>query len=288
MNYVFSILILIAVYSLLSVSLDLIMGHGGMFHMGHGGFFAVGAYAGALLATSLNLPFFLEILLAGVVAAVFGMIIGFPSIRLKGDYITFCSYGFAVVIYTVANNWMDVTNGPIGISGIMRPEIFGISFASLPMYLLICVVICAVCFFIIYRILNSPYGKSIQATREDEIATYACGVNVASLRVQIFCIGAFFAGVAGVMYIHYMMLCDPTGFKVATSSLLVSMVIIGGMGSMKGAIAGAVLVIGVPELLGLLGLPSNYTEQIQNILYSLLLIIIIIKRPQGLFGKLKC
>lgn len=108
-------------------------GPAAMFHMGHGGFFAVGAYAGALLATSLNLPFFLELLLAGAVAAVFGMIIGFPSIRLKGDYITFCSYGFAVVIYTVANNWMDVTNGPIGISGLMRPEIFGISFASLPM-----------------------------------------------------------------------------------------------------------------------------------------------------------
>ena len=287
MNYVFSIFILIAVYSLLSVSLDLIMGHGGMFHMGHGGFFAVGAYAGALLTTALNLPFFIELLLAGVIAAVFGMLIGFPAIRLKGDYITFCSYGFAVVIYTVVNNWMEVTNGPIGISGLRRPELFGISFSSLPMYLLLCVVICAVCFVIVYRIIHSPYGQSIQATREDEIATYACGVNVASLRVQVFCIGAFFAGIAGVLYIHYMMLCDPTGFKVATSSLLVSMVIIGGMGSMKGAIAGAALVIGVPELLGLLGLPSAYTEQLQNILYSLLLIVIILKRPQGLFGKLK-
>lgn len=287
MNYLYSILILIVVYCLLSAGLNLIMGNGGMFHMGHGGFFAVGAYASAIITTSLQLPFLVEMLLAGLVAAVIGLILGIPSIRLKGDYITFCTYGFAVVVYTICNNWIEVTNGPVGISGIMRPSIFGFSFSSLWIYLILCVVICGFFLFLLHRIVNSPYGRSIEAIREDEAGAYASGIDVASVRVQIFCIGAFLAGVAGVLYVHYMQLCDPTSFKVATSSLLVSMVIIGGLGSIKGSIVGAIIVIGVPELLGMLGIQGAYTEQLQNILYSLLLIVIIIYRPQGLFGKLK-
>ncbi len=287
MNYLFSVLILISVYILLSAGLNLIMGNGGIFHMGHGGFFAVGSYISALIAVNLHLPFLAELLIAGIGASLFGFLLGFPAIRLKGDYITFVTYGFAVVAYTVSNNWMAVTNGPVGISGVMRPVIFGISFQPTWRYFLLCIVIVSFFLWLVRRVTNSPYGMSIESIREDEAAAYACGINVASMKLQIFCIGAFLAGVAGTLYVHYMMICDPTGFKVATSSLLVSMVIIGGLGTVKGSIAGALIVVGLPEMLGFLGIKSVYTEQIQNILYSLLLIIIISSRPQGIFGKLK-
>lgn len=287
MNYLYSVLILVTIYALLSVGLNIIMGNGGMFHMGHGGLFAVGAYVSAIIATQLHLPFLCELLVAGSAAAIFGVLLGLPAIRLKGDYITFVTYGFAVVAYTVCNNWMAVTNGPIGITGVSRPTILGISFSKTWAYLVLCIVIVAFFIWIVRRITDSPYGMSIEALREDEAAAYASGINVASMRVQIFCFGAFLAGVAGTLYVHYMMICDPTGFKIATSSLLVSMVIIGGLGSIKGSVVGAILVMGLPELLGFLGINNMYTEQIQNILYSILLVIIISIRPQGIFGKLK-
>lgn len=287
MNYLYSILILVTIYVLLSAGLNLIMGNGGMFHMGHGGLFAVGAYVSAIIATQLHLPFFAELLIAGLAAAAFGLLLGLPAIRLKGDYITFVTYGFAVVAYTVSNNWMAVTNGPIGITGVMRPVILGVSFSKTWAYLLLCVAIVAVCLLMLRKITKSPYGTSIEAIREDELAAYASGINVAFVKVQVFCLGAFLAGVAGTLYVHYMMICDPTGFKIATSSLLVSMVIIGGLGSIKGSVVGTIVVIGVPELLGFLGIDSSYTEQIQNILYSVVLVIIISVRPQGIFGKLK-
>lgn len=287
MNYLYSVLILVTIYALLSVGLNIIMGNGGMFHMGHGGLFAVGAYVSAIIATQLHIPFLLELLIAGSAAAIFGALLGLPSIRLKGDYITFVTYGFAVVAYTVCNNWMAVTNGPIGITGVSRPTILGINFSKTWAYLGLCIVIVAFFIWLVRRITDSPYGMSIEAIREDEAAAYASGINVASMRVQIFCLGSFLAGIAGTLYVHYMMICDPTGFKVATSSLLVSMVIIGGLGSIKGSIVGAILVMGLPELLGFLGINNMYTEQIQNILYSILLVVIISIRPQGIFGKLK-
>ena len=288
MNYILSVIILIIIYSLLSAGLNLIMGFGGIFNMGHGGFFAVGAYAGALIYTHLQMPFFAELLLAGLIAALFGLLLSLTAIRLKGDYITFSTFGFAIVIHTIANNWVAVTNGPVGIAGLMRPVIFGIPLNSLWRYMILCLVICAACLLIIYRIVRSPYGESIEAMREDETAAYASGIDVVAVRVQIFCTGAFFAGIAGVLFIHYLMLCDPTSFTFSTSSLLVCMVIIGGMGSIKGSIAGVVLVIGLPQILSFVGLPGAYArEQAQNIIYSLVLILIVITRPQGMFGKLK-
>jgi branched-chain amino acid transport system permease protein len=287
MNYLLNIAIVVVIYFILSASLNLILGYGGMFHMGHGAFFAIGAYAGALIAVHLGLPFLVEMLMGGLVAGIFGLVIGFPSIRLKGDYLSFCSFGFAVVVYTVIQNWVSVTNGPIGISGVLRPHILGIDFSSMPAYLVLSVIVCIICFFLMKRITDSPYGKSIEAVREDELAANSCGRNVAALRVQIFCLGAFFAGIAGVLYVHYMTIADPSGFTTNTSFILVSMVIIGGMGSTLGSILGAITVILLPQLLLLIGIPGFYSDQVQNIIYSLVLIIIVNKRPQGIFGKLK-
>lgn len=288
MDYVISVAILCGIYIILCSSLNLIMGYGGMFNMGQGAFYGIGAYVSALISVNLGLPFLTEILIAGAVAALFGLLIGFPSIRLRGDYLTFCTYGFAVVFYTIMNNWTSVTNGPSGISGVTRnPEIFGVSLSTPLSYLILVVIVCALSIFVFWRISNSPYGKSIEAIREDEHAALACGRNVSSIRVTVFCVGAFFSGIAGVLYAHYTGIVDPSAFSTTTSTLLVSMVIIGGLGSIKGAAVGALLITIIPEIMRFVGLSSTYSKQITNIIYSVLLIVIIYKRPKGLLGKLE-
>ena len=287
MNYVFSLAINIAFYCVLCASLNIILGYGGMFHMGHGGFYAIGAYSAAIIAVNLGLPFFLELIIAGLASAVFGIVIGFPSIRLKGDYIAFCTFAFGMVIFNLAGNWMSVTNGPNGIVGIERPVIFNISFSSVGMYFILTTVVTVASIWIMRRIIAAPYGKTIEALREDEIAAASCGKNVSRIRVEVFCVGAFFAGIAGCLFAHYMRIVDPTSFQTTTSFLAVSMVIVGGMASFFGPIVGAVLITIIPEILKFIGLPGFYAAQLQYIIYSLILLVIIIKRPQGLVGKLK-
>lgn len=255
--------------------------------MGHGGFFAIGAYAAAIISVNLGLPFFLELIIAGLISAAFGVIIGFPSIRLKGDYIAFCTFAFGMVIFNVASNWISVTNGPNGIVGIQRPVIFNISFNSVGMYFVLTAFITVLSLWIMRRIIKAPYGKIIEAIREDDIATESSGKNVARTRVEVFCVGAFFAGVAGCLFAHYMRIVEPMSFQTTTSFLAVSMVIIGGMASFWGPVLGAVLINVIPEILKFIGIPGFYAAQLQNIIYSLVLLIIIIKRPQGLVGKLK-
>ena len=139
MIYLYGILTLCGIYAILCLSLNLILGYNGMFHLGHGAFYAIGAYASALIYTHLGLPFFIELILAGVVAMIFGFIIGYPCIKLKGDYLSFATFGFAVATYTVVNNWLEVTKGPIGITGIRFPVILGVDFQ---MHFIICCLCC--------------------------------------------------------------------------------------------------------------------------------------------------
>lgn len=294
-EFFLSILIQLGYFIILSSSLNLIMGYGGMFNIGQGAFFAVGSYVSALVATRIGLPLIVEIIIACTASALLGLIVGIPSIRLKGDYLSFLTYGCAVTVHTIAKQWVPITKGDTGISGIPKIVLFrfgnlgGIRLTQSWMMLVFTLITVLISLFIIGRITNSPYGKSVESIREDEIAALACGRNVARIRVTIFTVGAIFAGVAGVIYSHYMGVVDPTGFTTTVSFNLVSMVLIGGLGSFQGAISGAVILATMPELLRLInsisgmGLPI---EHIKNIIFSVLLIIIILKRPQGLFGKL--
>jgi branched-chain amino acid transport system permease protein len=287
MNYVYHVMILCGIYIILVTSLNLIMGYGGMFNVGQVAFYGIGAYAGALLSVHAHLPFLLELVLSALITTSFVIVIAMPAIRLKGDYLAFSTYALGVVAYTVFNNWLSVTRGPMGIPGVRRPSIFSISFATLPMYLLLVAVIVAITLFVFYRITNSPYGKSIEAIREDEIAAAAAGKNTSLIKVTVFCVGAFFTGIAGNLYVHYIGIADPTGFTTTESFLLMAMVILGGSASIKGSIAGAVTLVIIPELLRFVGIPSFYAQQLRSIIYGVVLVVIIIVRPQGIFGKLR-
>lgn len=287
MEFVLNILVMSGIYAILCLSLNLIMGYGGMFHLGHGAFFAVGAYVAALISLRLGWPFLVEMLAAALVTTLFGLIISYPSIRLKGDYLSFMTFGFAVVIYAVVNNWSDVTGGPVGLPNIPAPNLFGLKIKGDPAHLALVMVSLLITWFIIRRIVTAPYGRTIESMREDEVAATASGRNVNTLRITVFCVGAFFAGIAGVLYVHYIGIADPTGFTTTVSFTIVSMTLIGGAGSLTGPIAGAFLIVIIPDVLRWIGLPGLYAEQLKNIAFSVVLIIIMMSRPQGLLGKLK-
>lgn len=287
MDFVLNILVMSGIYAILCLSLNLIMGYGGMFHLGHGAFFAIGAYVAALISLHLGWPFLVEMLVAALVTTLFGLIISYPSIRLKGDYLSFMTFGFAVVIYAVVNNWLDVTGGPIGLPNVPAPDLFGLKIKGDFAHLALVMVSLMITWFIIRRIVTAPFGRTIESMREDEVAATASGRNVNFLRITVFCVGAFFAGIAGVLYVHYIGIADPTGFTTTVSFTIVSMTLIGGAGSLTGPIAGAFLIVIIPDVLRWIGLPGLYAEQIKNIIFSVVLIIIMMTRPQGLLGKLK-
>jgi len=284
MDFVLHVLIMCGIYMILCLSLNLMIGFGGLFNVGHGAFYGIGAYVGALVMIHWKLPFPLELLMSALVAGFFGIVLGFPSLRLKGDYLALSTFGFAVAIYTVFLNWLPVTRGPMGIPGVLRPKILFLRFDSLSAYLVLVASIVAITAFVLHRIVDSPFGKSLMAIREDETAALAAGKNVSLIKVLVFSVGAFFAGIAGNLYVHYVSLADPSGFTTDESFLIFSMVVFGGMASLRGSVLSAFVLVLFPEVLRFIGIPSFYAAQIRRMLFGFLLMLVILKRPQGLLG----
>lgn len=283
--YFENLFILGSIFSILSVSLNLSMGWTGLFNLGHAAFFAIGAYVSALLTLSIGMPFWVAILAAGLFAAVFGYLVSIPARKLRGDYLALGTLGFAFIVEAVLKNWTDVTRGPLGIPGIPKPELFGFVFSGLESYLLLTVAVLAITVFIIHRTVNSPFGRVLKSIREDETAAQTLGKDTLRYKSLALTISAFFAGMAGSLYAHYITFIDPTSFSFPVLILLLSMVVIGGTASIRGSIAGAFLLILLPEPLRFIGLPPNLIGSGRQMIYAALLLIILLKRPSGLFGE---
>jgi len=283
--YFENLVILGSIFSILSVSLNLTMGYTGLFNLGHAAFFAIGAYVSALLALGFGIPFWIALAMAAIVSAFFGFLLGFPTLKLRGDYLALGTLGFAFIVEAILKNWTDVTRGPLGLPGIPRPELFGISFLSLDLYLILSLIFLAITIIITHRIVNSPFGRVLKAIREDEIAAQTLGKNVFRYKIIVLTVSAFFAGIAGSLYAHYITFIDPTSFSLPLLILLLSAVIIGGMASIRGSVVGAFLLILLPEPLRFIGLPSSIVGAGRQIIYAVLLLGILLKRPQGLFGE---
>jgi branched-chain amino acid transport system permease protein len=287
MNVVFHLLIMSGIYIILALSLNLLLGYAGLFSVGHGAFYGIGAYAGAILATKLGFPFWGEILAAACIAGLCGFVIGFPTLRLRGDYLALATFGFAVIIYSVFNNWYDLTRGPLGIRGIPKVVLFSIPLISLWSYTILVVFFVLLTLFCLRRLTRSAFGKVLEAIREDDVAAMAIGKNIAKFKVLAFVIAAFFAGIAGVLYAHYVTFIDPSSFLIQESFLIFSMVIFGGMGSLGGSILGAAILVILPEALRFLGLPSAVAANLRQMIFGGLIVFIINWRPEGLLGKSK-
>lgn len=285
MEYFIHILIITGIYIILTLSLNLIVGYTGLPALGHAAFSCVGAYASSLLAFNYGVSPWLGLLVGAITAGILGIIIGFPSIRLKGDYLALATFGFAVIVYSIAKNWVDLTRGPMGLPGIPRFSLFRVQLSETWQYLIITVVFVLITYFVIQRITNSPFGRILTGIREDEIATQAMGKDINKHKLLVFIIGAFFAGIAGSLYAHYITFIDPSSFTVMESITILLMVVFGGMGSLCGSFLGAAILVIFPEMLRFLGMPSSIAAPLRQMIYGLLLIVLMLWRPQGILGR---
>jgi branched-chain amino acid transport system permease protein len=284
-EYLLHILILIGIYIILSVSLNLIAGYTGLLSIAHAAFYGVGAYVAALMALKLHSPFIVNVICAIILSCLIGASIGLPSLRVRGDYFVIATFAFQVITFSIVNNWVSFTGGPMGLPGIPQPMFFGLKISSRLGFLVLVGFFCVITLFVTRRIVQSPFGRALKAIREDEIFVQAAGKNVATYKLLVFAIGAGMAALAGVMYAHYITFIDPTSFTVMESILIISIVIIGGAGSLWGPIVGAVVLVVLPELLRFVGLPSLVAANVRQILYGGLLVVFMMWRPQGFLGE---
>ncbi len=285
MEYLLHILVISGIYVILTLSLNLIVGFTGLPSMGHAAFSCIGAYTSSLLALNMGLSPWIGLLVGACVAALSGILIGYPSVRLKGDYLALTTFGLGVIIYSIAKNWVSLTRGPMGLPGIPGFSIFGFQLSEIWSYLLLVLVFVMITIFVIRRVVNSPFGRILRSIREDEVASEALGKNTTKYKLLVFIIGAFFAGIAGSLYAHYITFIDPSSFTVMESITILLMVIFGGMGSISGSVVGALILVVFPELLRFVGMPSSIAAPMRQMIYGLLLIVLMLKRPQGIMGK---
>jgi len=285
MEYFIHILIIAGIYIILTLSLNLIVGYTGLPALGHMAFACVGAYTSSLLALNYGISPWIGLVIGACLASLLGLIIGIPSIRLKGDYLAIATFGFGVIVYSISKNWVDLTRGPMGLPGIPKFNLFGFELQPVWSYLILVAIFVAMTGFAINRIVNSPFGRILRSIRDDEIASLSIGTDVNKYKLIVFVIGAFFAGIAGSLYAHYITFIDPSSFTVMESIAVLLMVVFGGMGSIKGSFVGALVLVIFPEMLRFLGMPSSIAAPLRQMIYGLLLIVLMLKRPQGIIGE---
>jgi len=287
MEYLIHILIITGIYIILTLSLNLIVGFTGLAVLGHIAFAAIGAYTSSLLALHFGLSPWIGVLVGAILASFIGIIIGFPSLRLKEDYLALATFGLGIIVYSIAKNWVSLTRGPMGLPGIPAFSVFGYEISSGWSYLILVSAFVFLTYLAIRNITHSPFGRVLQGIREDEIATLAMGKDVNKYKLIVFIVGAFFAGIAGSLYAHYITFIDPSSFTPMESIAVLLMVVFGGMASLKGSFIGASILVIFPEILRFLGMPSSVAAPLRQMIYGLLLAILMILRPQGLLGRFR-
>lgn len=283
--YLVHIAIIIVIYIILAISLNLALGYTGLLNLGHIALFGIGSYTSALL-TLAGFPFILSLITAGLLASICGFILAKLTSRLKGDYLALATLIFGFVIYSIFLNWVSVTRGPLGIPGIPRPSIFGWYIQDNGTYLIFTIIVALIAYLILQRITNSRYGKLLEAVRDDAIGTASLGKNIFRLKYQSFMISAFFTGIAGSLFAHYISYIDPSTFFIHDLIIIFTIVIVGGLASLKGSIIAGIIIIILPELLRFLDLPSGIIGPMRQIIYALILIMILLFKPRGLFGRI--
>jgi branched-chain amino acid transport system permease protein len=278
--YIMRIIILVGIYVILALSLNLLTGFTGQVSLGHAAFYGIGAYTSALLAVNFGLPYLLTGLLAGLFAAFIAFLLGMPTLKLEGTYLSIVTLGFCEITRLVELNWMKVTKGPLGVPGIPSPSIFGIQIDTDLKYYYLILILVVIAILTINNIINSRTGRALISIKEDELASEAMGVNTFRYKMLAFTISAFFAGVAGSYYAHYVTYIDPQSFTFDESIQILSMVILGGMGSIPGTIIGAATLVSIPEILRSL-------QEYRMVIYGLVLVIMMLTRPQGILGNIK-
>src|SRR3989338_5460555 len=293
MEYLIHLAILIGIYGILGLSLNLVVGYTGLLSITHAAFYGLGAYVTAILLTGFGVNFFLAMLVGVIITAILSLIIGAILSRFRGDYYALGSFGFNVILFSIFLNWQEVTRGPLGIPGIARPEIdlrfmiqdLRIVFSSNWSFLILTACFLLLCYLLSRFIVNSSFGRVLKAIREDEEGSQGFGYHTSYYKLTIFVIGAALAAVAGALFASYITFIDQSTFTLNESIFILAIIILGGLASNRGALLGAVALVLLPEALRFVGFPSDIAAQMRQVVYGLLLIILMLYRPQGLVGE---
>jgi branched-chain amino acid transport system permease protein len=285
MEYLIHLAILICIYGILGLGLNLVVGYTGLLSVTQAAFYGIGAYVTAILLTTMGMNFFVSILCGMIVTAVLSLAIGYVLSKFKDDYYALGSFGFNIIIYSIFLNWQSLTRGPLGIPGITRPSILGFTFSDNLSFLILAFAIGLVIYGACHYITNSSFGRVLKAIREDEQAIQVFGYNTLLYKLMTFVIGAVIASVAGALFASYITFIDPSTFTLTESIFILAIIILGGLSNNKGAVLGAVCLILLPEILRFVGFPSDIAAQMRQVVYGLILILLMLYRPQGLLGE---
>ena len=247
-RYAHDVTISVLIYICLGLGLNIVIGLAGLLDLGYIAFYGVGAYTYALMSLHFGISFWLCLPIAGFVASIAGCIIGYPTLRMRGDYLAIVTLGFGEIVRLILNNWMELTNGPNGILGIPRPELFGFQFKGLWSLYYVILGIAIITILSVYRLNYSRIGRAWEAIREDETAAELMGVNTFLLKLLAYAMGATFAGFAGAFFAARMRFVGPESFTFLESAMVLAMVILGGMGSIPGVILGVLALVALPEV----------------------------------------
>lgn len=276
-DYFIHILVMAGINILLVLSLNIISGFVGYISLGHAAFFGIGAYTSALLALK-GVPVWIAMFLSMPTAALIGFLIGYPVLRLKGHFFAIATLGFGQIVHLILMNWMDVTRGPMGISGIPKPEaILGLDFSQKIHYYYLALLLVILVIYLSLRIKNSKSGRALLAIKTDDVTASTMGVDVTYYRIFAFVWSAAIAGLAGSFYAHFVLFLSPETFKLATSINILLMLLIGGIGSISGSVLGGLFITVLSEYL------RTFADY-QMLIYGALIVVVVIFAPKGLQG----
>jgi len=281
-NYAMRVIIYIGLYIVLALGLNVVMGFTGLLNIGHAAFYATGAYTTAVLMTAYSLSFWWTLPIGMALGGLLGMAVGFPTLRLRDDYLAMVTLGFGQIVYIVANNWMGLTRGPRGIPGIPEPRIgfsqWQVAIDSYTSYYYLILFFVLVTIYACIRVRDSRVGLAWMAIREDEDVAAVMGINLGFYKTLAFAFSAVLGALAGSFFAVFQSFVSPNSFTILESVIIVTIPILGGLGSIPGTIVGAVLMIGLPEVF-------RAASEYRMVAVGAFMVLMMIFRPEGLFGK---
>jgi branched-chain amino acid transport system permease protein len=281
MDYIVTIVVLIGIYMILAASFNLIIGFGGLISVAHPIFFALAAYCSALVNLKFGVPIPIAILLGTLLSALMSVALSLPSLRVSGDYLLIASIGFQLGFVEVIKNveFAGAASGLTGIASLYTGAWRNEAFAATTL------AIAAVVVWLVHKLTHGEYGRAIQAMRDDEECFASLGRNAMAIKITIFAVGSGLAGLGGALYAHYFQFLSPEQFGITQSALILTMVVVGGMGTTWGPVVGALLLTALPQAITFLNMPPSVMAPIQGMLYTGLVLLFLFLRPAGLVGR---
>ena len=282
-TYQVNIMTTALMYVVLGLGLNIVVGFAGLLDLGYVAFYAVGAYTYGLLHLHFGLGFWTALPIGGLLGALFGVLLGFPVLRLRGDYLAIVTLGFGEIIRLVLENWGDFSQGPSGIANIARPGLFGIEMSletSLVYQYYLTIAMALLTIFVVNRLRNSRIGRAWFALREDDIACQAMGINKTAIKLTAFALGATWAAMAGVLFAAKTTFINPASFTFLESAIILCIVVLGGMGSIVGVVAAALILMLLPEYL-------RAVAEYRMLVFGAVLVLMMIVQPQGLIPRVR-